>query len=119
MLMQASEQIPVPGCPGTTVRRLPATFGPNALLVEVKFGGEIPPHVHDCKADMFITKGSAVALGENGARRLVGPCDLVAKKPLELHGYTEVGKDGLAFLSLSGGNGILRGDGGWDMEYAA
>lgn len=108
----------VPGCRGTTVRKVTRAHRLQFLEVNIKQGGEVPLHTHDCAATMVITRGSARKLTGKGLGERVEAGDVVVKAAREPHGFTRIGKGGFQFISLSGSQGIVRKGGKLDMAFA-
>jgi quercetin dioxygenase-like cupin family protein len=110
-----NDKMAVPGCRGTTAELLFRADGVQALRVEVAIGGEIPLHSHGCVATMFVTAGSAMAIGPNERPVRVG--DVIVKAIDEPHGFADV-VEPFSFISISNDGGIMH-DGEWDMRYSA
>jgi quercetin dioxygenase-like cupin family protein len=105
----------VPGAPDATLIEIGLDADGNQInLVRVCPFGIIPNHTHTCASGMGITAGSAVATGKEGGDRQVGVGDYIFKPPGQAHGF-RAGSQGLEFLSISDGEGIV-GD-RWDIEY--
>ena len=109
----------VSACVGTTVSRLAPVEGLQCLRVEVAPHGEIPLHRHDCAATTIVIAGTARKLLASGSPgRMVRAGEVVVKQPRELHGFVDIGPEGFKFISLSSGEGIVKGESTWDIEFA-
>ena len=104
--------VPVPDCVDTFVA--PLAGNTHELLVYVKPGGTIPNHSHTCVSGMSIVFGTAIATKESGDVA-VKPGDFIQKQPGVVHGFKEIGAEGLLFISTSDGEGILHPDNSFDF----
>lgn len=105
-----NQEIVVPGCLGTTVRKLKSNHGLQFLEVTIAHGGEVPLHTHECAATMIVTHGSARKLTGDGKEELVKPGDVITKQAHEPHGFADIGDEGFRFISLSENDGIVQGE---------
>jgi len=108
--------MPVPGAPDTWVVSIGHdSEGHQINLVKLPPFGIIPNHTHTCASGMGITAGSAIATGKATSEIAVKPGDYVFKPAGQMHGF-QAGEDGLEFISVSDGDGIVQEQ--WDIEYS-
>jgi len=93
-------------CEKTSVQEIFSQHNTQVLLVEIAPGGEVPPHHHEVPCTIHILEGSGAWYdGVNRCRVKAG--DVYHKQAGQVHGFSDIGSDGLRFTSVSYGAGLL------------
>jgi len=97
-------------CKKTTVQNIFNRYNTQVLLVRIEEGGEVPPHSHEVPCSIQILRGSGIWF-DGDKNHQIKKGDLYHKESGQVHGFSDIGHEGLEFISVSYGDGIVTPNG--------